>query len=113
MRELYLHETRALHELRIGVCREVAARGTQSCGVRFVGIKFRPRDSTHHPRGVGVDAGSEVRLLVIWVSDVGRHIGVIAKESLVECGNGGCRVTHTLHANGREVDIEVATKAGD
>ena len=113
MRELCLHETRALHELRIGVCREVAARGTQSCCVCFVGIKFRPRDSTHHPRGVGVDAGSEMRLLVVGVRDVGGHIGMIAKKGLVECGNGGGGVAHTLHANGREVDIEVATKAGD
>ena len=52
-------------------------------------------------------------LLVIGVGLISRHIGVVAEECLVECGNSCGRVAHTLHANRREVDIEIATKAGN
>ena len=62
---------------------------------------------------MSVDARGEVWLLVVGVSDIGGHIRMIAKERLVERGNGGSGVAHTLHADRRKVDIEVATKAGD
>ena len=62
---------------------------------------------------MSIDARSEVWLFVIGVSDISRHIGMVTEECLVERGYRGSRVAHTLHANRREVDIEVATKAGD
>ena len=62
---------------------------------------------------MGVDARGEVWLLVVGVSDIRGNIGMITEEGLVERGNGGSGVAHTLHADRRKVDIEVATKAGD
>ena len=62
---------------------------------------------------MSVDARGEVWLLVVGVSDIRGNIGMITEERLVERGNGGSGVAHTLHADRRKVDIEVATKAGD
>ena len=110
MGQLGLNVTGAGDELLVGVRAQISPRFTQRFGVRFVGVEFGPGDTAHHPRGVRVDSGREMRLVVVGMGHVRRDVGVIAEERLVEGLHGGRRVAHALHADRREVDVEVATE---
>ena len=80
------------------------------CRRFLVGVQFGPGDPTHDPVGVGGDAGHQMRLVVVDVGNIRRHIGMVAEKGGIKHLHGGRRITGTLQTYGGQVDVEVPAK---
>ena len=72
-----------------------------------------PVGAGHDPAGVGFDLGGQMGLGVVGVLGVGRHVGVVAEEGEIELLDGDERVAHPLHADVRQVQVEVPAEESE
>ena len=107
LRQHWLGRPGERHEFNIGQSGKVRTIDGERFGHLAFVVDFLPRRRRHDPTHALHHERHIFRLIVIGVSDVLRHVGVIAEKGKIELLDGDGGIAHGLHPHIGEVDVEV------